>query len=44
MTKEQLKYFISTDKHNILKDESESKLKYFLTRIKYKIELKLKIK
>ena len=32
MTKEQLKY------------ESESKLKYFLTRIKYKIELKLKIK
>ena len=44
MTKEQLKYFISTDKYNLLKDENESKLKYFLTKTKYKIELYIKNK
>lgn len=44
MKKEQLKYIIATDKHNLLKEENESKLKYFLTKTKYKIELYIKNK
>lgn len=38
MNKKQLKYFIATDTHNILRD-GENKIFYFFKKLLYKIEL-----
>lgn len=38
MNKKQLKYFIATDTHNLLRG-GENKIKYFFKKLLYKIEL-----
>ena len=41
MNKKQLKYFIATDSHNLLR-YGENKIAYFLKKLLYKIELLIK--